>query len=349
MKLSLYIILASFFLVNCKQSNNSTNPLSKELSVSIPKNEKFKGLSFVGNPKPITDSCLDAVTEIGANSITLMPFAFLESLTDPEVKFDFKNQWWGETPEGIDSCIRAAHRKDLRVCIKPQLWVGHGEFTGYIKFKSEKEWNTFEKSYCEFLLPFLKIAETRKIELFCIGTELAETVKEKPEMWLKIITFCKKHFSGKLTYAENWDAFHQFPYWDKLDYIGVDAYFPLVETKNPKVKALKKGWEKPLNQLKNCSDKFGKPILFTEFGYRASDWACAKPWAHENDLKLNEELQAKAYQALFESVWKKEWFAGGFVWKWFPFHEEHLGEDKTEYSPQNKKAESVLKSNYEKK
>ncbi len=67
---------------------------------------------------------------------------------------------------------------------------------------------------------------------------------------------------------------------------------------------------------------------------------------------MNEELQVKAYQALFESVWNKEWFAGGFAWKWFPFHEEHLGEDRTEYSPQNKKAEldkvgAVLKNNPE--
>ena len=93
MKLFFFIFLTTFFLFNCKQSNNSTNLLSKVQPVSIPKNEQFKGLSFVGNPKPITDSCLNAVTDIGANSITLMPFAFLASLSDPEVQFDFKNQW----------------------------------------------------------------------------------------------------------------------------------------------------------------------------------------------------------------------------------------------------------------
>lgn len=348
MKLIIYILLTSIFLVNCKQSNISEKNSSKKLTVSISQKEKFKGLSFVGNPKPITDSCLNAVVDLGANSITLMPFAFLESLNDADVEFNFRNQWWGETPTGIDSCIQIAHRKSLRVCIKPQLWVGQGDFTGYINYTSENDWKNFESTYCEFLLPFLKIAEKNKIELFCIGTELAETVKNKPEMWLNIIAFCKKHFSGKLTYAENWDAFHQFPYWDKVDYIGVDAYFPLVEVKDPTSKALKKGWKKPLEQLKACSDKFNKPILFTEFGYRASDWACAKPWNHKNELQLNEKLQARAYQVLFESVWNKEWFAGGFAWKWFPFHEEHLGEDRTEYSPQGKLAEQTLKQNYRK-
>ncbi len=342
-KIRVSIALLLLIVVACA---SKTEEIERPIHVIVEINNKWKGLSFVGNPDPVSDSCFDAVLQAGSNSITLMPFAFISDLKDPKVKFSPEAQWWGETPNGIDSCVRAAHRKGLRVCLKPQLWVSRGEFTGKINFDSDTDWKVFETSYCNFLLPFLKIAEERKIALFCIGTELGKTVENKPEIWKNIIAFTKKHFNGKLTYAENWDCYAAFPYWSELDYIGVDAYFPLAKSKNPSLRILKKGWGKPLFDLKACSEKWGKPILFTEYGYRSSDWACSKPWEHENELNFNPNLQALAYEALFARVWNQKWFAGGFAWKWFPFNKQSLGEDETEYSPQGKKAEGVLKEFY---
>ena len=49
---------------------------------------------------------------------------------------------------------------------------------------------------------------------------------------------------------------------------------------------------------------------------------------------------------LFDTFWKEEWFAGGFIWKWFHDHEQSGGGDNSRFTPQNKPAETVIKTNY---
>ena len=51
-------------------------------------------------------------------------------------------------------------------------------------------------------------------------------------------------------------------------------------------------------------------------------------------------------QALFEELWHEEWFAGGFVWKWFMDHEKVGGIDNPRFTPQNKPAEEIIKTFY---
>jgi hypothetical protein len=51
-------------------------------------------------------------------------------------------------------------------------------------------------------------------------------------------------YSGKLTYAENWDCIDKVLFWDQLDYIGVDAYFPISKKKKQKMKEIRAGWKK---------------------------------------------------------------------------------------------------------
>ena len=49
-------------------------------------------------------------------------------------------------------------------------------------------------------------------------------------------------YAGKLTYAENWDCYADVPFWSDLDYIGMDAYFPIAEGSNPSEQELEEGW-----------------------------------------------------------------------------------------------------------
>jgi hypothetical protein len=47
----------------------------------------------------------------------------------------------------------------------------------------------------------------------------------------------RKIYTGKLTYAANWDDFDKVPFWKELDYIGIDAYFPLSDAATTKWKS----------------------------------------------------------------------------------------------------------------
>jgi len=127
-----------------------------------------------------------------------------------------------------------------------------------------------------------------------------------------------------------------------LDYIGIDAYFPLSDEKTPSVEQLREGWQTWKDKMILLSKTMKKPILFTEFGYRSMDYTAKEPWLIEsNPAKVNFEGQENAYYAIFEEFWKENWFAGGFVWKWFINQESAGGVMDNRFTPQNKPAERL--------
>jgi hypothetical protein len=231
--------------------------------------------------------------------------------------------------------------------LKPQLWVWRGVFTGNLKMKTETDWKTLEKSYSDFILNFASLAQETGVDIFCIGTELESFVQARPDYWINLIDQIKNRFQGKLTYAANWDEYLRVPFWDKLDFIGVDAYFPLSEQQTPSIPELRKAWTPWKTELKDLSSQIQKPVLFTEFGYRSVDFAARKPWqADAVEGKVNLEAQANANQAILEEFWQEPWFSGGFIWKWFTNHPLSGGSNDNRFTPQNKPAQEILKRFY---
>ena len=133
--------------------------------------------------------------------------------------------------------------------VKPQIWIWKGQFTGHISMDSEEQWRIFEDSYASFILTYAKTAEEIKADIFCIGTELENFVNKRPAYWKDLIQRIKKIFKGKLTYAANWDEFKRVSFWGEIDFIGVDAYFPLSDEKSPTVQELEIGWEPHKNEV----------------------------------------------------------------------------------------------------
>lgn len=194
--------------------------------------------------------------------------------------------------------------------LKPHLWIAHGIYTGAFTLSTEKEWQLWEDSYREYILHFATVADSLQVELFCIGTELGATIKERPRFWSSLIDTLRKTYHGKLTYAANWDDYKNFPFWKKLDYIGVDAYFPLVNDKTPSINSLQKGWKKYSDELERIGTEHNRPVLFTEYGYRNVDYNTYEPWK-EKGGKRNDEAQANALEAFYQSFAGKKWFSGG--------------------------------------
>ena len=63
---------------------------------------------------------------------------------------------------------------------------------------------------------------------------------------------------------------------------------------------------------------------------------------------VNLEAQSNTMQVLFEEFWNEDWFAGGFLWKWFHDNNGAGGEADNQFTPQNKPAEGIIKSQYSK-
>lgn len=307
----------------------------------------LNGVSFVASREVTTREDLKPVLEVNANAVAVMPFGFMESLNSPNLRFNVERQWTGEKVEGAATTIQLAKQEGLRVMLKPQIWIRRGDFTGNIKMDSEADWKELENNYRDFMILYARLAEREKVEIFCIGTELNSFVTARPEFWNGLIEELRTVYNGELTYAENWDKAREVKFWNALDYIGVDAYFPLSEKPSPTVEELRRDWQPFKNDLRRLSRKHEKPILFTEYGYRNIKYSAKNPWDSSRELNdISNQNQVNALAAIYEEFWWETWFAGGFLGKWHHDHPNAGGSEDSQFTPQNKPAEEVVREYY---
>ena len=316
-------------------------------SVALNAQKKINGVSFVSSRDSITNIHTNPVVNVNANFVALMPFGFIRDLSSPKISFNNRRQWFGERERGVRQYASELQKKGIKIMFKPQIWVSRGSYTGFIMMDTEEKWKILESSYEQFILMYAKAAQEVKADIFCIGTELEKFVANRPEYWASLIQKIKKIYKGKLTYAANWDEFKRVSFWNQLDYIGVDAYFPLSEEKTPSVSQYEKGWSKHKAEIKKIQSKYRKQILFTEYGYRSVDFSGKEPWDSKRvEGSVNLEAQKNGLQAIYNQFWKEKWFAGGFLWKWFHRHNRVGGENNNRFTPQNKPAEELMKKLY---
>jgi len=183
----------------------------------------------------------------------VVPFLYQENERTKVMEIPEKNDGYGRQDSLYIAIIRKMRDKGLYVHLKPHLWMSEG-WRSNVSLDSKTEWDNWFRSYSTNMLHYAQMAETAGAELFCIGTELRSSIMEQPKAWCELISKIKAIYSGKLTYAANWhDEYEHVTFWDELDYIGVQAYFPLTEGKNPDLESIKKGWEPHLKILESFS------------------------------------------------------------------------------------------------
>jgi hypothetical protein len=187
--------------------------------------------------------------------------------------------------------------------------------------------------------------------LLVVGTELATAARTRPAFWRALIAEVRSVYDGPLTYAANWyDEYEHIPFWDALDYIGVQAYFELTDAPDPSRAMLQQSWHPHREALARLARATNRPVLFTEIGYRSAPSAAARPWQwpsrSERGTAPADTLQARLYDAFFESLWARPWFAGAIIWKWRPDAPSRPDRHALGFSPQDKPAEQVLQRWY---
>ena len=317
------------------------------ISVSIFSQSKINGVSFVASNRVIQQKFIDPVMKVNANWVTLMPFAFVKTINDTQILFDDNRQWWGERKIGIEKSAELFKANNFKIMLKPQIWIPNG-FTGNIKMDSEKDWLIFEKNYEKFILDYAKIAASTNCEILCIGTELNDFVTNRTSFWNQLIKKIRNVYSGKITYAENWDTFEKVPFLSEIDFIGIDAYFPLTNEKTPTLKSLAKAWIPVKSRIEKLSKKFDKKVIFTEYGYQSKDFTANEPWDHSKKQNVNLLAQQNSLAILLATFWNEPWFEGGFLWKWYDNHNQVGGNSDTDYTVQNKSSELLLGNFYRK-
>ena len=315
---------------------------------SLVNSQKVTGITVVAPPKPIGIDAFERVGETFAQWVCLVPYGFLRE-NSTELRYNLPRQWWGETKEGLETSIKLAHKNCMKVMLKPQVYM-HGSWVGDLDYEDELDWKSWERSYEAFFNFYLDIAITHNVDMFCIGTEFKIAVQKRPDFWKKLIAQARAKYKGKLVYSANWDEYELISFWKDLDYVGISSYFPLSNKANPQVNDLLAAWKPVTRKLENFSKKYKKPILFTEYGYQSIDQCAWRAWEVEkkvHQLEVNQEAQATAFRALYLSLAREDWWAGGFIWKWFPDGMGHEGFPEKDYTPQDKLAESIIATFFE--
>ncbi|MGY5352246.1 glycoside hydrolase family 113 [Wenyingzhuangia sp. IMCC45533] len=305
--------------------------------------KKINGLNLVSPPSEIKESSFDSIYGLGANWVSIIPYAISKGY-ETTLTYNTSQHWWGERYEGVTALIQHAKKHQLKVMLKPHVWFVGGAATDFV-LSSESDWITWEKNYNNYILFYAKVAQEQKVEILCFSTELKRVVQKRPLFFEKLIKQVKTVYSGKLTYAANWDNYQNVTFWNQLDYIGIDAYFPLSDEKQPTLQTLKTAWAPIKNHLEELSGQLDKPVLFTEYGFESCDFNTKQTWGSNGAYPENQQAQLIAYQSLFDTFYSQKWFAGGFLWKW------HLTDRtqrnvKTSFTPQGKKAMSVVKDRF---
>jgi hypothetical protein len=340
MQIQLIIIVSLFAMSACKKDTVAETPCEPAKKDTIVANFEMKGISYVAMNYPIDINNITPLNTINCNWIAQMPFAHGYS-SSPNLDFTQSSLWWGETLEGVKTTAALAKQKGIKTMLKPQIWIS-GSYTGAFTLSSEADWQTWENNYRQYIMEYAHLADSVGIELFCVGTELKLAVEKRPDFWSSLIDSIKTFYKGKLIYAANWDDYQFVPFWSKLDYIGIDGYFPLSAAAAPEVKDLVTIWQDTIMGINKYRITQNKDVIFTEIGYKSVDACAHEPW-NPTSSNLNLQAQANATQAFFEAFANKPWFKGAFFWKWYPRHQTSGGANNKDYTPQNKPAEILVK------
>ena len=234
----------------------------------------------------------------GVDSIALVPFGFVRR-APLRIVANPPGSW--ENDAGIEALANEAHRLGMKVLLKPHLWRVRDSDAATPE--DRRDW--FEQ-YAPFIEHNARLAARVRADLFSIGVEYqAFTKEDKP--WREIVARVRRIVPGPLVYSANHgDEFENIAFWDALDYIGLDNYYPLPDDYS--VAAV-------VSRIDAVHRRFGKPVLFTEAGFPSVAGARKAPWEDEVDKPLSLDEQARCYEAILAGFAGKPWFHGVYWWK----------------------------------
>lgn len=284
----------------------------------------------------VSDLTLEYLKELGVRHLGIMIVWFQDSIEEGVISPDEK-----DTPEdkALAHAINKAHSLGMKIMLKPHVDVKEGDWRGDII--PTDAWFT---SYKNYLIHYARLASRYNVELFSIGTELVNvTLPNWQSQWDDIIKELREIFPGALTYCANWDEYKTVDFWNKLDFVGIDAYFPLTAKKDPTKEELIAAWQGNMGEVENWlkEKQLDKPVIFSEIGYCSADGTNIQPWSVYSNLPgefIDQEEQADCLEAMLAACSTYSWFKGFYWWNYFPQERwSPLG-----YTIRGKRAEEIL-------
>ncbi len=289
-----------------------------------------------------SDSSLANLRDTNTNYVALLVTWYMDARSSESIYPDEN-----KTPsdEDVIHAIGCIHDLGMSVMLKPHVDVKDGSWRGEIMPSNTA---AFFNSYSAFIGHYARMAQDNGVELFAVGTELKSLSGERflPH-WETVVRDIRIVYSGPLVYCSNWDEYQRVSFWSLLPYVGIDAYFPLSGSQTPSVEELMEGWSHWVAEIGHWQAEVGKPVIFTEIGYRSIDYPAKEPWVYGTPGSYNGQAQANCYEAAIRAFKGADWsFLGMFFWNWLTDPNAGAFGDRTDFTPQNKPAEDALRHWY---
>jgi hypothetical protein len=297
-----------------------------------------------GYGTPYSEALLDELARMGTNWISVTPFGRLWSLTSTDILLDFEAPF-ADNRAAVARMIQQAHARGIKVLLIPHLWVETTGWRGEIEPGTPEGWAAYHASYRKFVLAWAELAGEAGADAFSIGVECKSWSGRFGNVWSGLIRDVRKRFDGVLTYSANWDEVESVLFWDQLDLIGVNAFYPLAYKNGASYAEYVEGALRARDAIRGVAETLQMPVLFVEIGYTTRRDAAVEPWLWPDDMvnvAFDEHEQARALSALFEAFLPEPWFAGFFVWRYYANLDDVSQEAIWGFSPHGKVAEPML-------
>lgn len=289
---------------------------------------------------------LDALVHLGVNTISVTPFARIWSLESSEIQLDFEAPY-EENRQAIGRLVAQAHARGLRVVLIPHLWVETGGWRGEIAPPTAAAFRAYRAAYRRFILAWARDAARFDVDALSIGVECVSWSGRFGAFWTELIADVREVYSGPLTYSANWDEVENVLFWDQLDWIGVNAFYPLSAHAGASYDTYLQGAARAIAGLAQIAALHGKPAVLMEIGYTTRPDAAVQPWLwpdHMLDVIVDEWEQARALSALMTAAALEPSVIGFFVWRYYADLDDVSQEAPWGFSTYGKLADHVLRS-----
>jgi len=291
-----------------------------------------------------SDALLAYLAEMGVNWISITPFGRLWSLQSTQVLMDFEAPY-EENRAAVARMIAQAHAHGIKVLVIPHLWVETGGWRGEIDPGTPEGWAEYQRSYRAFVTSWARDAAAAGADALSIGVECKSWSGRFPAFWRSFISELRTVFPGLLTYSANWDEVPDVLFWDQLDLVGINAFYPLASHDGASYAEYVEGARHARDLVRDTVSSLDMPVLFVEVGYTTRSNAAVQPWLWPDDMHdvhVDEAEQARALMAVFEVFLPERWFTGFFVWRYYATLDDVSQEAAWGFSPHGKTAEPLL-------
>jgi hypothetical protein len=287
-----------------------------------------------GYAHPNVALSLQDLAATGANTVVFLVTAYQETSRSSAV-----GARAGLTPSDLSVLQARAHAASfaLEPALKLHVDVMDGSWRGFIDPEHPELW--FE-AYTLFAMFWADFAQTAGFTELVVGTELA-TLSQREGEWRRLLQAVRSVYSGKLIYAASWDEAENIEFWDALDAVGIDFYFPIAHRPDCGRFELLAGWQPWLERLVLLHEKTGLPVMLTEIGYMSRDGAGMDPPRFDGASAIDLEEQADLYWAALAATARESWITGIYWWNWPAL--QPGGPSSSDYTPRGKPAADILR------